>query len=149
MRNHYPTLCVLTLITGSCYASVYLCNSNVITKTFSFVDVFCMGLSDFDMVHFKSTKLWTVIILQNIPQLVIRYVLKCIVFLAFFCVFFCTHTQTKYFKKNRVESIFVHKKGVSWFVSYDNVQTCLLCVYCLFSSVFVCFRLFFGTFCCV
>merc|ERR1719266_822921 len=68
-EDYMMFLFLLSFICGSTFSAVELTNSNLFGHR-----MFSMGLSKYDKMTFKQHRLWSVVVAENVPQLVIQIV---------------------------------------------------------------------------
>ena len=67
LQTHLQVLYLISVISGSCFSAVALCNSYMLK-----LRVFSMGLSKYHTTFFQAKRFMSVILLENIPQLILQ-----------------------------------------------------------------------------
>merc|ERR1712087_361249 len=90
-EDYIMILFFLSFICGSTFSAVELANSNLFG-----LRMFSMGLSKRDMMRFKQNRLWSVVVAENVPQLVIQ-------------ILFLTTVEVTGFNSNTVEIMLIRR----------------------------------------
>ena len=69
ITSYIKSLYFLSILTGSVFSTVELCNSNLFG-----LDIFYMNLPRRSKQTFKNQRIFSIIILENIPQTIIQYI---------------------------------------------------------------------------
>ena len=69
MRSYLRMLYMITILSGSAFAAVDICNSNIFH-----ISLFNMGLNQRQQAMFKNQRILSIVLMENIPQLILQVI---------------------------------------------------------------------------